>query len=1082
MKKTILLAGIMFFSAQLSLSQPILYGLTEFGGNSAGSIARYDVGSNTLSSAFSFPNDGSTPALQSSPVQVSNGTVYGLTRRGGKFNSGTIYAINEDGSGFRKIHDFDFPQGADPRGSMVLASNSSLYGMTLTGGSNGQGTIYRFDPLTETVTKLHDFVDEPGNREGQRPFGALIERSGRLFGMLSSGGENNIGSLFSIALDGSGFTKHHDFTNVAGQLDGANPYGTLFLASDNLMYGMTNTGGTFNRGIIFSFDPVNFTFTKRFDLGAPAPVNGGANPFGTFIQDPATGQLLGLASAGGASNVGVVFSFNPLTNAYANLHSFRNVSPFFDGRLPSGTLVQTSSGTLIGLAALGGINRGTIFRLQPDGSGFTVMRQLSQADGQAPYGSPLLLRSGLLMATPTQVGDGQNGTILLFTQDGNSFTKVHDFNFEDGGFPRGSLTQGKNGSLYGMTFGGGAFGQGSIFSFQPSNGSINRLFSFRNDGTLIQGSNPNGSLTVTPDGTLFGMTFLGGGQTGGVLFSIGADGTGYTIRHTFDGTSGRFPYGNLVLAPDGLLYGMTTEGGTASLGVIFSFDPATNTFSLRHSFDGTNGASPRGSLLRASNGLFYGLTRTGGANDQGTLFSFNPSGNIYTVLHSFADADGNRNGANPNGSLAEYADGVLYGLTAAGGAFGHGTVFSFNPATGIFTLRASLDDNNQHGRLPLGSLTLASDKLFYGMTNSGGAGNRGTLFSFDPATGILAKRQDFNLDNGASPLYSDLLEPGRCRPPVVRCPDNISVASAAGTCTAAVTFSATTTDYCPDTRIRYYLFFGTPAQTEINSGYTFPIGTHSVSAVASNLVGEQSSCTFTVTVTPGSAEICGNNVDDDCDGWVDETCVPRLRIWDTTAFEASGLARVRVSLSGISENQVSVRFSTKDKSAKSPQDFIERAGQLTFKPGGTTRYIDVVLTRDQVREKSEEFEIVISNLANATLDNAGSSPNKAKITILDGSAPPVTQGRAEDYGIPVDQIKVSVWPNPSPGTFRLRLDGYTATSTRIRVTDLQGRLVEQTQLAAGIPETTLGARWAKGTYFVEVTQGEERSLFRLIKQ
>jgi uncharacterized repeat protein (TIGR03803 family) len=1083
MKKTILLAAsVLFLMAGLN-AQPVLYGLTELGGNSAGSIARYDVSTNTLSSVFTYPNDGISPALTSSPIQASNGFVYGMTNRGGKFNYGTIYTINEDGTGFRKIHDFDFINGADPRGTLFQASNGLIYGLTLTGGASGQGTLFRFDPVAETVTKLHEFVDAEGNRQGQRPFGGLVEYGGRLYGMLSSGGLNNQGSIFSIALDGTGFTKHHDFIDeVGGQREGANPFGSLLKASDGLLYGMTNLGGTNNRGIIFSFDPVSILFAKRFDFGATTPVRTGANPFGDLIEDASGGKLYGLTYAGGANNQGVAFSFIISTNTYTNLYSLNNIETNIDGRAPSGSLVQALDGSLFGLTSLGGLaTKGTIFRLNADGSGYTVLRQLSQADGQTPYGTPLLLRTGKLVATPSQKGDGFNGTILLYSQDGTSFSKVHDFNFVQGAFPRGSLIQGRNGNLYGMTYGGGAYGQGTIFSFQAASGTFNRLHSFQNNGNVNDGSNPFGSLTETADGTLFGMASIGGANNQGVIFSIGPDGTNYMVRHAFNRTSGRSPYGNLVLATDGLLYGMTSEGGAANLGVIFSFNPVSNTFSLLHSFNGTNGSLPRGSLLPASDGLLYGLTRGGGANGLGTLFSFKTSDNTFTVLHSFVDEDGDRGGSSPSGSLAENADGVLYGLTAGGGAFGHGTVFSFDPVSGTFATRASLDDNNQQGKFPLGSMTLASDKVFYAMTSSGGANNRGTLFSFDPATGLLEKRQDFNLENGASPLYSDLLEPGRCRPPVVQCPRNIRVTAPAGTCSAPVTLNATTTDYCPNTSIRYYLSYGTPSQTEINSSYTFPVGVTAVTALAANLLNEQSSCTFNVTVVPGQLEICGNNVDDDCDGWVDETCTPRLRIWDTTVTEATGLARIRVTLSGISENEVSVNFATKEKSAKSPHDFTARSGFVTFLPGETLKYIDIPIVQDHVKEKTEDFELNLSNLLNATIDNSSGTPFKAKVTILDGGSSNITQGRPSDVALLSDQPRTGVWPNPSPSTFRLRLEGYENAIVHIRVTDLQGRLVEQRQVPAGTRETDLGAQWGKGTYFVEVTQGAQRSLLRLVK-
>ena len=69
------------------------------------------------------------------------------------------------------------------------------------------------------------------------------------------------------------------------------------------------------------------------------------------------------------------------------------------------------------------------------------------------------------------------------------------------------------------------------------------------------------------------------------------------------------PYGSLMQASDGKLYGMTTNGGSSSdNGVIFSFDPSSSTYTKLKDFDNTNGANPYGSLMQASDGKLYGMT------------------------------------------------------------------------------------------------------------------------------------------------------------------------------------------------------------------------------------------------------------------------------------------------------------------------------------------------------------------------------------------------------------------------------------------------------------------------------------------
>ena len=92
-------------------------------------------------------------------------------------------------------------------------------------------------------------------------------------------------------------------------------------------------------------------------------------------------------------------------------------------------------------------------------------------------------------------------------------------------------------------------------------------------------------------------------------------------------------------------------------------------------FNGANGSRSYAGLTLGTNGLFYGTTQAGGSSDQGTLFSFNPTGNVLTSLASFDGA----NGAFSSASLTLGTDGLFYGTTQGGGTSDAGTIFSFDP-------------------------------------------------------------------------------------------------------------------------------------------------------------------------------------------------------------------------------------------------------------------------------------------------------------------------------------------------------------------------------------------------------------------
>src|SRR5579862_1172445 len=167
---------------------------------------------------------------------------------------------------------------------------------------------------------------------------------------------------------------------------------------------------------------------------------------------------------------------------------------------------------------------------------------------------------------------------------------------------------------------------------------------------------------------------------------------------SFDGTNGNSPY---LMAPlqgfDGKLYGATANGGinactlygsSMSCGVVFD-TTTSGTVTVLHNFDGTDGASPDGTLAQDGHGNFYGVTQYGGPNTAcaafgasgcGTVFKITPRG-VFTPLYSFCSLANCADGANPTGGLLLAVDGNLYGATIYGGnyqdcsGYGCGTIF-----------------------------------------------------------------------------------------------------------------------------------------------------------------------------------------------------------------------------------------------------------------------------------------------------------------------------------------------------------------------------------------------------------------------
>ena len=223
-----------------------------------------------------------------------------------------------------------------------------------------------------------------------------------------------------------------------------------------------------------------------------------------------------------------------------------------------------------------------------------------------------------------------------------------------------------------------------------------------------------------------------------------------TTLASFSGSNGANPQASLVRGTDGNFYGTTYEGGTNDFGTVFKITPSGTLTSL-HSFQGSpsDGGTPQARLVQGADGNFYGTTDSGGNSFVGTVFKITPGGTV-TILHSFNGADG----AFPESELLRASDGNFYGTTSQVGSNGVGTVFKITPGGTLSTLNSFA----QGGSSPYGGLIQASDGNFYGTTYAGGTGSNctggcGIVFKMTPG-GTLTTLHNFNGADGSRPQAS----------------------------------------------------------------------------------------------------------------------------------------------------------------------------------------------------------------------------------------------------------------------------------------------------------------------------------------
>jgi uncharacterized repeat protein (TIGR03803 family) len=381
----------------------------------------------------------------------------------------------------------------------------------------------------------------------------------------------------------------------------------------------------------------------------------------TALIEGKDGNLYGTLSAGGRKGEGVVFKLNKDGSGYTVLHSFTGYENGEDGSSPQG-LAEGSDGALYGTTRIGGRPSGDLY----------------------PLGS---------------------GTVFKVNKDGSGYRVLHCFPglSGDGVAPWAGLVEGRDGALYGTTLEGGAKSAGTVFKLSKDGGGyrvLHSLFASQTDGFK-----PMAGLLAGSDGALYGMTDGGGSGNGrnGTVFKLNPDGSGYTILHSFPDKpgDGRMPRSSLLEGRDGALYGTTQSGGSKDAGTVFKLKKDGSGYRILHTFSGSlglkpdpkgmmsgvqngvptkfsdegDGSGPTG-LVIGSDGALYGTTEFHGRNGGGTAFKLNPDGSGFTVLHNFPGAEGD--GQNPSASMVQGTDGALYGMTKISNTNSFATLFKLS--------------------------------------------------------------------------------------------------------------------------------------------------------------------------------------------------------------------------------------------------------------------------------------------------------------------------------------------------------------------------------------------------------------------
>ena len=497
----------------------------------------------------------------------------------------------------------------------------------------------------------------------------------------------------------------------------------------------------------------------------------GTHPQYELVADGG-GYLYGTTPSGGAMNLGVVFRVKTDGTDYQLLHTFEGGAS--DGASPLGGLVLDGLGNIYGTTYMGGsADLGTFFKITTTGTGFTVLHGFTgapgpTADGANPMGTLAYDGVGTFYGTTEGGGEFGWGTVFMVDTSGTTFKVLHSFGdpaIVDGYVPEGGVIL-SGGYLYGTTYGtsdpaGLIADYGTVFKLTTGGGNYELLHIFADDG--LDGAFPYGALVIAGSGDLYGTAYKGGANDSGTVFTLTTAGLNFKVLHDFgaEASDGLNPYSALI-ADGGTLYGTTISGGGSGFGTVFKIEVGGDQYGVVYSLLGLplDGRNPYASPLLIGTTL-YGTAGRGGATECGAIFKVDTNGSNRGLVHSFIGAP--EEGSDPRAALLfDETSGWLYGTTYSGGGHDFGVLFRIKFEGWDYQPMHDFLGGASDGSFPQAAVISDGAGNLYGTTYAGGQYNRGTVFTITKNGFGYKVLHHFSdaADNGSRPFAPLLLDGG----------------------------------------------------------------------------------------------------------------------------------------------------------------------------------------------------------------------------------------------------------------------------------------------------------------------------------
>jgi uncharacterized repeat protein (TIGR03803 family) len=735
----------MFPVNYLSTDGVWLYGVTSQGGsNDLGALfkVRTDGSDFTIIMDFDSVNNFS---LERS-LTIYNNSIYGTSRVGGTSNLGYVFKVNTDGTGFTHLIDFEQNGKAiEPRSSLIVV-NDFLYGVA-DGGQNHCGVIYRLNPDGSVYDVVYNFSGDL--QGGYLPRGELSYQDGFLYGVNFSGGKNNIGTIFKVKTDGTQYSDIYNYSNSS--VGSAN---NIILGADNILYGTTYTVGS-NYACLFKINTDGINYTKLWDFN----IVDGYSPEGDLRFH--NNAVFGECYSGAANDLGCLFEFNTTDSVYSKLKEFYTYSEW------NWSFALTDNSIYYGSSESDKCSTGTIVKVPVNGGDVTVVYNFNTCPLTERHPDNIFFHGSKIYGH-TGGGDRGFGTIFSMNPDGSGYTRI--FEPETGqNIDYYSIITVEGDWFYGS--GSSRDGKGCLFKIRSDGSSFTPIF------TLDGINDKNLGQVFYSNGTFFCSTLDDGKNNKGKFFKVNLDGSGYTVLIDFDTKVSSIIFGSNVfyfffqyglyndqayiskiksdgtsyskiydfqdailctsfIFSEGYLFGTSYFYGENNCGYIFKLKPDGTEYNVLHNFGGLDGTNP-GYQMICYNGYLYGMTDMGGADFSGdgrsenyaTIFRIKTDGTEFQTLLNFDQKT-------PVGSRGDFilSDNMLYVITYKLGLYQKGSLFELSLDG---TKYKKLVDFGGAGNGSDPRTLIMADHVLYGCTYSGGTGNVGIIYSYKlQATGL----------------------------------------------------------------------------------------------------------------------------------------------------------------------------------------------------------------------------------------------------------------------------------------------------------------------------------------------------------